>query len=640
MSSKVLDEIRAEAAALSRMHRSIRSSSKRAESDRQSAEHSYREQQQPMDLPSTRRPQLRDDVTVTVYHSEGGSSSALAARQPGHITSLNHRSPDADDGWPGPPRPFLPQGGSSSSGSTAMGSAMGTKLSSRRDLLGAAEREDPSAAVQRLQRDRQELMTWANKLMADMKELEAKNSRLERQIADERSRAKAHQEDPLLRRQVEMYASQIDSLQSEKFSADKAIEKACADMQADRDVWIERCRGLEVQRGEHEQQIDDLQKTVDELKGASSSLREELEQKSREVEVGAAALSLAEEQLSKEKEQREALNEALMRKEEERQALMTDIRSQIDTATQAHADKYTSLEETLKEKCTKVLAALERTESEMRQLKWKTQGIRGECRQQVDALMRSSTAEREALIEQLSGERERALGQVIDDYNRRCTALEQDLAIKDQLIHKLRHRPSRDPAESVSGELRAIMAGTFLRKAHFHGQHKRVDRFVQVTHTKRTEVRGVSYDILYASYVQVSSSLMLRWGTDPRRLKDEISLRDVVRVEYGPLARMQLWKPDESELSYRCFSLITSTRSYDFMALTDWECQAWVVGVSRLVSQWSAAVVSSRHTFLVKRSVMKVDELAREKETTRAGLLMSAIRRASLLSAPQRRRET
>mmetsp|Transcript_5263 Transcript_5263/g.14485 ORF Transcript_5263/g.14485 Transcript_5263/m.14485 type:complete len:104 (+) Transcript_5263:1-312(+) len=103
---------------------------------------------------------------------------------------------------------------------------------------------------------------------------------------------------------------------------------------------------------------------------------------------------------------------------------------------------------------------------------------------------------------------------------------------------------------------------------------------------------------------------------------------------------MQLWKPDESELSYRCFSLITSTRSYDFMALTDWECQAWVVGVSRLVSQWSAAVVSSRHTFLVKRSVMKVDELAREKETTRAGLLMSAIRRASLLSAPQRRRET
>eukprot|EP00922_Rhytidocystis_sp_ex-Travisia-forbesii_P022032 GHVS01032253.1.p1 GENE.GHVS01032253.1~~GHVS01032253.1.p1 ORF type:complete len:542 (+),score=97.96 GHVS01032253.1:748-2373(+) len=168
------------------------------------------------------------------------------------------------------------------------------------------------------------------------------------------------------------------------------------------------------------------------------------------------------------------------------------------------------------------------------------------------------------------------------------------------------------PISPSPADLKGVFRGAVVTKACYGGSnHKRVDRFIKVTSE--------------GSFCW-SADLSGRGQFDSHR---SIPLQSIFRTEYGPHSQAQLWSNSQNkELPWRCFSLFTANRSFDFITKDDRTAESFVIGLGRLIASHSTpAVIQSRSEFLVRRVNLKLAAYGARRGISLQTLWLEAIRR-------------
>eukprot|EP00922_Rhytidocystis_sp_ex-Travisia-forbesii_P022038 GHVS01032259.1.p1 GENE.GHVS01032259.1~~GHVS01032259.1.p1 ORF type:complete len:707 (+),score=133.20 GHVS01032259.1:197-2317(+) len=179
-------------------------------------------------------------------------------------------------------------------------------------------------------------------------------------------------------------------------------------------------------------------------------------------------------------------------------------------------------------------------------------------------------------------------------------------------VYRNRNALGWRPVSPSPSDLKGVFRGALVTKACYRGnKHKRVDRFIKVTPE--------------GSFVW-SSDLSGRGHFDSQRT---IPLETIFRTEYGPYSQAQLWSNSQNkELPWRCFSLFTAKRSFDFIAKDDRAAESFVIGLGRLIAVHSASpVIQSRSEFLVRRVNLKLSAYCARRGISHKTLWLEAIRR-------------
>lgn len=172
--------------------------------------------------------------------------------------------------------------------------------------------------------------------------------------------------------------------------------------------------------------------------------------------------------------------------------------------------------------------------------------------------------------------------------------------------------------QSLSEELRAMKSGCPLEMLSSSGN-------------RRPEVR----------YVKMFKHGTVTWTEDMTGRKgykkgDQFSARDIVGVDFGIsssayIRGLEVEKkskgPSQPPFPWRCFTIRTLKRSYDFRANSDRAAQDWVVGLGRLSRLHSAPMITSRHELVVHRVRMKLGAYAEQRGVTPAVIWKEAINR-------------
>ena len=122
--------------------------------------------------------------------------------------------------------------------------------------------------------------------------------------------------------------------------------------------------------------------------------------------------------------------------------------------------------------------------------------------------------------------------------------------------------------------------------------------------------------------------LSLYWGEGEEKKNRKhtvLDLDSVIRIEFGSIYSAELFKTNEP---WRCVSLVTRERSYDFFIDLDDDVCAFVVILSRLCVSASGGI-SSRSQFMWKRALCKIEYACKKQKMSRLKLLIEAVKRSS-----------
>lgn len=171
-------------------------------------------------------------------------------------------------------------------------------------------------------------------------------------------------------------------------------------------------------------------------------------------------------------------------------------------------------------------------------------------------------------------------------------------------------------ARNVARELHALHRGFVLEKVHERSCRKE-KRLVVVS----------------------AEEMLLRWSKDLAglgRSHSHLDLYEVIRIHYGIMARAYVLYPDLP--SWRCFSLYTTARSYDFCCADDATVEACVLALSRLCDWAAGAVVGGRGHFVALKGWCKLQESCFKRRVPLCRLFRdAALRAASKIAAAEHR---
>lgn len=173
-----------------------------------------------------------------------------------------------------------------------------------------------------------------------------------------------------------------------------------------------------------------------------------------------------------------------------------------------------------------------------------------------------------------------------------------------------RHRAVNNP--NIAKSMALALDGIVVRKA------------VGVAPDKngRLEQRKLRVDITKGQLGE--PRFMLRWAKEPYKTwsdKSACDLERVVVLGYGHSARVpKLYPNDKEVVPWRCFSVFTARRSFDFLCQSDEDAQTFMLVLSRLchrVQGWSVlGQVPTRARFLVAQGWCKVETSCRNRRAT------------------------
>eukprot|EP00922_Rhytidocystis_sp_ex-Travisia-forbesii_P028790 GHVS01042210.1.p1 GENE.GHVS01042210.1~~GHVS01042210.1.p1 ORF type:complete len:789 (-),score=210.22 GHVS01042210.1:283-2649(-) len=168
------------------------------------------------------------------------------------------------------------------------------------------------------------------------------------------------------------------------------------------------------------------------------------------------------------------------------------------------------------------------------------------------------------------------------------------------------------PASRSPSDLKGVFRGAVATKVCYRGnKHKRVDRFIKVT-----------ADGTFAWSADLT-------GNGQFDSQKAVPLESIFRTEYGPYSQAQLWTNSQhKEVPWRCFSLFTANRSFDFITKDDKTAESFVIGLGRLIGAHSSSpMIQSRSEFLIRRSNLKLSAYCVRRGISQRTLWVEAIRR-------------
>ena len=108
-----------------------------------------------------------------------------------------------------------------------------------------------------------------------------------------------------------------------------------------------------------------------------------------------------------------------------------------------------------------------------------------------------------------------------------------------------------------------------------------------------------------------------------------VLLTSVSRVEFGSIYVAQLF---ETADTWKCVSIFTKDRSFDFKLYGDEDTAALVVLLSRLCPQVSEGIPKTRAQFVFRRALCKIENAARKQNISKTRLLIEAFKRAAAVA--------
>jgi len=192
--------------------------------------------------------------------------------------------------------------------------------------------------------------------------------------------------------------------------------------------------------------------------------------------------------------------------------------------------------------------------------------------------------------------------------------VEVELAARDQVLQKRNARRlgrlARDPSlvrlehalsRNIARELHALHLGATLVKVHSKG--KRDQRHVVVS----------------------AEHMTLRWGKDGTLRGSgptTLDLYEVFQIHYGAMTRASLLHPDLPP--WRCFSLVTTKRSFDFCCPDEATVQTFVLGLSRLCP-WASGALQTRGSVVAAMGWCKVRHTCLTRQIPLSRLFREAV---------------
>eukprot|EP00916_Digyalum_oweni_P006807 GHVL01011645.1.p2 GENE.GHVL01011645.1~~GHVL01011645.1.p2 ORF type:complete len:627 (-),score=99.76 GHVL01011645.1:4136-6016(-) len=517
---------------------------------------------------------------------------------------------------------------------------------------GAYSHEDPYSENKRLRVERQQLVDWGESLYKELEVVTKTKQALQRKLESEIEQKKiledqhwqlvdkctqletavrnqsspetrmlvekhkiATEENADLRKQLEAYAQEIDKLRAEE---DEQAVSNRSSLKTERDSALRDTKTMEAQIDLLKESVSKMEEAVateqkksktfsDGLKSAHVEL-DEVRSDLKRLEVEKGDLEEANLKLNEELKKSYAVQSTNDDSLRRYSSLVTKMQATLSSQNQDYHDTVfgfrslippiTCMCDTVEDQVSKMIEKSENKDLE------KPHKATGAERKQIKKLLK----ERERLREQT----EEDAKHLTDEIQRLTNIVEQlsrELRAKEEKPFKFGARGVPSRPKNCLKELKVIFGGTLLQKASFKSKgHKRMERYLQV------------------------SDGFLKWGKKQQKTSKSLPLESVRRIEYGTFNQAKVWNPDDqTERPYRCFSLYTAQRSYDFIAMTDNDCLCWVIGIGILTKSWSNADVLTRGGFLWRRAIMKLDIHCKRRNITRADLLLEAIQRVILL---------
>jgi hypothetical protein len=132
--------------------------------------------------------------------------------------------------------------------------------------------------------------------------------------------------------------------------------------------------------------------------------------------------------------------------------------------------------------------------------------------------------------------------------------------------------------------------------------------------------------------VVLADEMQMRWSKDLQansthvtsRYQSSLDLYEVIRIHYGSMARACVLHTDIPP--WRCFSLHTPRRSYDFCCPDEETVQRFVLGLSRLCD-WASGTIATRRRFLSLRGWCKLEDFCFREQISLGRLFLDALYR-------------
>lgn len=453
-----------------------------------------------------------------------------------------------------------------------------------------------------LEGERARLQKRCSELEGELQKVTEAQNDLRQQLSDKENVSTQNAE---LRRQLSECAAEISTLRGEKAAALHGLSDA-------QRATTERDRANSLALNDLKQDHKQLQlkyTQLGELMAAEAERKRSAEDQLREAQAELAALrislNIAESGSDQGREEMKRLQNAISNRDRHISALeevlgplsadFSELREAFETQTQ----EYHAFARSVSETRHIAHSRLEEARKEMRELEDAVAFISCEVERTAEHTERKHSDE-------WHDERLRYENR-LEESQRKMRLCEEELekmSARKSPTSGRRHR--REPSCNASREIRRLEEGTVLEKVSARSS-RREKRFVSVS----------------------CSDLRLRWGKDlqGRRQAPKLDLSEVIRIDYGCVARAHRLHPDLKP--WLCFSLYTTKRSFDFCSMTEEAAQFCILGVSRLCCGWAAGTITTRSRFMCLKALCKIDAYCKSQGSSRCRLLKDAVERTA-----------
>jgi hypothetical protein len=123
----------------------------------------------------------------------------------------------------------------------------------------------------------------------------------------------------------------------------------------------------------------------------------------------------------------------------------------------------------------------------------------------------------------------------------------------------------------------------------------------------------------------LADAMQMRWSKEGQgRYQSTLDLYEVIRIHYGSMARACVLHTDVPP--WRCFSLYTPRRSYDFCCPDEDTVQRFVLGLSRLCD-WASGTIATRSRFVALRGWCKLEAFCFTEQISLGRLFLDSLER-------------
>lgn len=336
-----------------------------------------------------------------------------------------------------------------------------------------------------------------------------------------------------------------------------------------------------------------------------TNVRSSLTQLRQYCSVLQSKLSRQEQDYTKEREMLRERVEGTERNLEEREKSHLDTRKELEKATVLLKDERAETS-ALKERFAEAMRRAESAESKLERLEKKMKRVTESERRNLEMANdgKSQLTSTKHLLDETkrkAEETEKRLRRIEEqaqkESKRHLATVKEREEKHSKSIHELR-KLQQDMLVSLA--ISKVQSGKSVVKYHSH-KNKKAPRWL--------------------SYNSATSCIGWCNSSTPKPTHDKISIRDVLRVDYGPFRGTFLSRA-KGERPWCTFTIVTKVRSYNFAAKSDMDA----IDVVSALRELSGKGNPSRGHLLWNRTRLRLDEASKRSRKSKSALIVDALK--------------